>query len=98
MPKVVILTTTAQIIQDGEFKPTAPVWEILNDGNVDLFINNNLRLKPLQSFGVNMMAIAAAFVEKGYDVVHETQFKVHFENQNFLKLITLTQTSIENKA
>jgi hypothetical protein len=60
-------------------KPTDPTFLIDNDGGIAMYINNNFKLLPQQSFGLNMDSLVAKFQNKGYEVVMNTQYAISFE-------------------
>jgi hypothetical protein len=78
--KVIISTTITQLSKNGQVKPISPVWQIYNDGETFVFINKSF-LPPGRSFGIGAEAVVAQCIEKGIEVVNDTQYYIELEEQ-----------------
>ena len=72
-------TTITLISTDGKVKPTAPSFKMVNDRGVFCFINNNFILRPQEEFTIDLMDMAAEFLEHGIELVNDTEFFLHFD-------------------
>lgn len=78
MKKILIKTTTTQIIKDGVYKPKSGLFTFVNDGDRLMYLGNNFLIRPGGSFSLNLDALTAMAVENGISVENETQFEVTF--------------------
>lgn len=78
MATVKIGLAITQILQDGYISPKSPLFQVYNDGDVPLFINN-FEVLPGDSFGVEVESIVAQFLDKEIEVINDTQYQLKFD-------------------
>lgn len=77
--KVIITTTITAINADGHFMPSSPVYKIINDGSLDVVINNTLRLFGNDTHEVDVSKICARFLQMGVPVENSTELFITFK-------------------
>lgn len=93
--EVHIYTTITTIGIDGTYKPKSPFFTFYNDGDSYASINGYLIL-PFQSFGISADALVAHFLDKGVEVVNDTQYTLLFMgNPAWLKSVKLIETFVK---
>lgn len=70
-------TIITQIVVDGYKKPQSPMFQIVNDGTVDMWIDGLLK-RPGDSFGISVDGFVAKYLLKGIPVVNNTQYQIKF--------------------
>lgn len=77
--KIVSRTSTEPINQAMTVVPNAPLFEIVNTGNVMMYIDN-IPYYPGERFGVDssLGALLAVMSEKDFEIVDLTEYNVTF--------------------
>ena len=83
--KVVVRLETREISSGGSYKPVSPIWSFVNTGTTILVINNNYKLLPGATFGLDLSPLVASFIEKGIVIENDTTFNVDFTNSAGVK-------------
>ena len=92
--KVAVRLETREISSGGKYKPNSPIWSFVNTGTSVLVINQNYKLLPGATFGLDLSALVASLIEKGIVIENETTFSVEFTNSAGVKDFDVRGASI----
>lgn len=81
--KTLIIETTITQLQDrmkGLIQPTAPRWEIVNDGDTRFWLENHYVIEPGDRFGIDATDVVAHCLGADIPVNNNTQFTFEYES------------------